>query len=145
VQRLLEQVKSLTDELATTRAREAAVEAEQLAAKVVDAVVAERRDGATPDELRQLAIATRNVLDSGVVALVGLTPDGKKTGLAVAVTSDLVEGGASAADIAAPAAKALGGGTAKNAEVVQGGGPNVEKVDEALTLVRKLAVDAVSG
>jgi alanyl-tRNA synthetase len=144
VEKLLEQVKQLGDELAAARAKEATAEAEQLAARAVDGVVAERRDLA-PDDLRRLALATRDRLGAGVVALVGVAPDGKKAGLAVAISSDLVERGASAAAIAAPAARALGGGTAKNAEVVQGGGPNVAAVEEALALVRKQADDAVAG
>ena len=41
-------------------------------------------------------------------------------------------------------AKALGGGTAKNAEVVVGGGTNVDQVDDALALVRREATEAVS-
>ena len=40
----------------------------------------------------------------------------------------------SAADLARDAAKALGGGTAKHADVVQGGGQNVDAVDDALAL-----------
>ena len=83
----------------------------------------ERRDGLVGDELRQLAIATRDALGHGVVALVGVAPDGTKAGLAVAVTKDLVERGVSAAEIARDAAKALGGGTAKNAELVAGRRP----------------------
>ncbi len=145
VQRLLEQVKALSDELATARARQAAGEAAQLAAQAVDGVVAERRDGLAPDELRKLALATRDQIGSGVVALVGLSPDGAKATLAVAVTPDLVGRDVSAAMIAAPAAKALGGGTAKNAELVQGGGPNVGAIDDALALLRKGATDAVSS
>ena len=43
--------------------------------------------------------------------------------------------GASAAELARDAAKALGGGTAKHADVVQGGGQNVDAVDDALALL----------
>jgi alanyl-tRNA synthetase len=60
----------------------------------------------------------------------------------VAVTKDLVERGVSAADLARDAAKALGGGTAKNPELVQGGGPKVEAVDDALALLASAAGDA---
>ena len=72
-------------------------------------------------------------------------PTGKKAGIAVAVTKELVDRGVSAADLAAKAAKALGGGTAKNADVVSGGGPNVGEVDEALSLVRRQATEAVAS
>jgi alanyl-tRNA synthetase len=94
-----------------------------------------RRDGLTPGDLRTLAIATRDSLGSGIVALVGLDATGAKAGLAVAVSKDRVEAGASAAELARDAAKALGGGTAKHADVVQGGGQNVAAVDDALELL----------
>jgi alanyl-tRNA synthetase len=84
-----------------------------------------------------LAIATRDALKSGIVALVGVQ-DGK-AGLAVAVSKDRVEGGVSAAELARDAAKALGGGTAKHADVVQGGGQNVDAVDDALALLETAA------
>jgi alanyl-tRNA synthetase len=142
VAQLLEQVRDLKDGLDRARAREAVAQASSLAAEAVDGVVAARRDGLTPDALGQLAAATREALGSGVAALVGVGPDGTKAGIAVAVPRALVERGVSAAEIAAPAAKALGGGTARNAELVVGGGPNVGAVDEALALARKKATDA---
>ena len=73
------------------------------------------------------------------MALVGLSPDGAKAGLAVALGKQLVGAGASAAEIAREAAQALGGGTAKNAELVVGGGPNVGAVDDALERLRAAA------
>jgi len=69
-----------------------------------------------------------------VVVLAGAGPDGTKAGLAVALTAGLREAGASAAEIAAPAARALGGGTARNPDLVVGGGPQVDALDEALEL-----------
>jgi alanyl-tRNA synthetase len=144
IQQLQQQVKALKDQLDTARTREAEAEAATLAAEAVDGVVAVRRDGLASDDLRQLAVATRARLDEGVVALVGAGPDGSTAGLVVAVTSGLTER-ASAAEIAAPAAKALGGGTAKNRDLVVGGGKNVDAVDEALGLVRKQATDAIGG
>jgi len=102
-------------------------------------VVVERRDGLSPDELRQLAQATLRVVGSGVVALLGTGPGGDKAGLAVAVSKDRQDAGASAAEIGGPGARALGGGTAKNAELVVGGGPKVDAIDDALALVREQA------
>ena len=144
VEQLQQQVKTLKDQLETARAREALTEAAALAADAPDGVVAARRDGLDAGDLRRLALATREAVGSGVVALVGVGPDQKKAGLAVAVSNELVDRGVSAADVAATAAKALGGGTAKNAEVVVGGGTNVDQVDEALALVRREATEAVS-
>jgi len=135
-------VKSLSDELAAERAKQAGAEAVTLAADAIDGVVVVRRDGLTNDDLRQLATATRAALGEGIVALIGLGPDGAKAGLVVAVAKPLVAAGVSAADIAREAAKALGGGTAKNAELVVGGGPNVGAVDDALECLRAAATAA---
>jgi len=143
IEQLQQQLKTLKDQVETARAREAVAEAAALAADAPDGVVAARRDGLDPGDLRRLVLATRDAVGSGVVALVGVGPDQKKAGLAVAVSNDLVGRGVSATDIAATAAKALGGGTAKNAEVVVGGGTNVDQVDEALALVRREATEAV--
>ena len=96
VERLLEQVKQLQDELggAPGEAGDAPRPA-TLAAAAVDGVVvgAPRR----PRRRRPapLAIAARDALGSGVVALVGVAADGDKAGLAVAVSKDLVDAGAS--------------------------------------------------
>jgi alanyl-tRNA synthetase len=141
---LLQRIKELEDEIASTRAQQAGAEAATLAASATDGVVVVRRDGFAPDDLRTLAIATRDALRSGIVAVVGLGPDGSKAGLAVAVSRDRVEAGASAAEIARGAAKALGGGTAKHADAVQGGGPKVDAIDEALGLLDS-AVHAAAG
>jgi alanyl-tRNA synthetase len=139
VSRLVDQVKELERALAGERAKQAAGEAQELAAAARDGVVVVRRDGMAPDDLRTLATATRDALATlhggGIAAVVGLGPDGAKAGVAVAVSKDLVGAGASAADIARDAAKALGGGTAKNPELVVGGGPKVDALDDALALL----------
>jgi alanyl-tRNA synthetase len=145
IEKLLAHVKVLNDELSAVRARQTAGMGAELAAGAVNRLVAVRHDGLSPDELRQLAIATRDALRSGVVGIVGLAPDGAKAGLAVAISGDVRDGGASASNIAAPAAKALGGGTAKNPDFVQGGGPNVVAIDDALRLVREHGEAALLG
>ncbi len=62
----------------------------------------------------------------------------------MAVSKDLVDRGVSASAIGGPVAKVLGGGTGKNADFVQGGGPNVAGLDEALALVRQQAEAALA-
>jgi alanyl-tRNA synthetase len=145
VARLAEQVKALQDELAAERRKQAGAEAAVLAAAADGGVVVARRDGLTNDDLRQLATAIRAQLHGGVVALVGVGPDGAKAGLAVALGKELVDAGMSAAEIARDAARALGGGTAKHAELVVGGGPNVEAVDDALRSLQAAATAAARG
>ena len=145
VERLLTQVKSLTDELRAVQAKLIGADAAALAAAAVDGVVITRRDGSTPDDLRQLALAVRNVIGSGIVAVVGLGPDSAKAGLAVTVSKDLQAKGVSAAELAGGAAKALGGGTARNAELVVGGGPKVAGIEEATRLLDDAVRSAASG
>jgi alanyl-tRNA synthetase len=84
-------------------------------------------------------------MGSGVVVLVGASPEGTKAGLAVAVSSDLQGKGVSAAEVAGDAAKTLGGGTARNPELVTGGGPRVENIEAALEQARSKAIEAVAG
>ena len=145
VEKLLAQVKDLQTELETARARQAGAEAGDIAAGAVDRVVAQRRDGLESEDLRRLAIATRDALGSGVVVLAGVGADGAKPAIVVAVSRDLVDAGASAADIAKPAAKILQGGTGKDPSLAVGGGKNPAGVDEAVAVARKLAEEAVGS
>jgi alanyl-tRNA synthetase len=145
VERLMAEVKQLRGELDDERARQAVSEAGDLAAAAVDGIVVARRDGLTNDTLRKLALATRDALGSGVVALAGLTPDGQKAAVAVAVTKDLVAGGVAAGAIAGDAARAVGGGTGKQPDVAVGGGPKADAIDEALALLTTGAAAAVAA
>ncbi len=139
VERLVDQMKALNEEITRLKAREAASIATELAALADGGVVVARRDGLANDELRQLAQATLRVVGSGVVALVGTTTDGKGA-VAVAVSADLLADGASAANIGLPGAKVFGGGGGKNAELFVGGGPRGDLVDDALAQVQAQAV-----
>jgi alanyl-tRNA synthetase len=145
IRALQAELRERNDELKSLRAQAAAGEATTLAAGARDGVVVARRDGATNDELHRLAQAVRDALESGVVVLAGAAPDGKKAGIAVGVTNDLVARGLSAAEIAQPAAKALGGGTARKPDLVVGGGPNVEAVGDALDVAAAKAREAIAS
>jgi alanyl-tRNA synthetase len=145
VERLLAELKEVRSDLDAERARQAVAEATVLAASAVDGVVVERRDGLGPDLLRKLALATRDALGSGIVGLVGLAPDGEKSSVVVAVTKDLVDAGVSAGSIAADAAKALGGGTGKQADLAMGGGTNVGEIEEARALLVQRAKEAAGA
>ncbi|HYT40541.1 MAG TPA: alanine--tRNA ligase, partial [Acidimicrobiia bacterium] len=145
IERLLGKVKELQEELDTARSRQAAGEAKALAAQAQGGVLVARRDGSTPDDLRRLAVVVRDEMGSGIAVLVGASPDGTKAGLAVAVSSDLQAKGVSAAEVAGDAARTLGGGTARNPELVTGGGPRVENIEAALEQARSKAIEAVAG
>jgi len=143
VERLLAQVRSLQDELETARARQAAGEAASLAAGADNGVVAVRRDGHSFEDLRRLAVAVRDA-GAAVAILAGTTPDGK-AGIAVAVSKELQNKGVSAGTIAAEPAKMLGGGAARNPDVVAGGGKNVDVLDAALEHARQSALSAAGS
>jgi len=137
IDRLSEQIRALQDEVQRYRTRETLAAAAELVAQATDGAVIVRRDGLSNDDLRRLAQETVRRLGSGVVALAGTGPDGIKAGIAVAVSKDLTERGVSADTIAGPAARALGGGVGKGTDTVVGGGPNADRVDDALRLVRE--------
>jgi len=145
VERLLAEVKSLRGDLAAAATREAVAQSGALAAEAVDGIVVRRRDGLANDALRQLALATRDALGSGIVALVGVVPGGEKAAVVVAVSADRVEQGADASAIAADAAAAVGGGTGKHPDVAIGGGPKVAGVDAALAALTRSVEQAVGA
>ncbi len=145
IEKLLAQVKTLGDEINGLRSKQAVSDAGELISEAKNGVIAVRRDGVAGEDLRRITMAARDALGSGVVAIVGASPDGKKAAIAVAVSKDLVDKGVSAADIGGPVAKVLGGGTGKTPEFVQGGGQNVGALDEALALARTQAEAAVGS
>ena len=65
--------------------------------------------------------------------------------LSDALLQGIVDQGVNAADIARPAAKALGGGTGNQSDVAVGGGPNGSGVEEARALLEQHAKEALAG
>ncbi len=95
-----------------------------------------------PDSLRAVAAGVRDRLGSGVVVLGA--QNGGKGGLAALVSKDLVEAGVSAAELAQPGARVLGGGGSRDPELSQAGGPHGEKMAEALEAIRDEVVRRLS-
>ena len=106
-------------------------------------VTAGRIDDLGADGARSLAFQVRDRTSSGV-GIVGSVTDGKAA-LVVFATSDLVEAGVDAGDIAAAGAAALGGGGSRDPKFAQAGGPKADQMDEAVALARAAAVEAVAG
>jgi alanyl-tRNA synthetase len=85
-------------------------------------------------DLRSLADDGKKKLGSGVVAIVGVTGDGK-AGIVVGVTDDLVAR-FNAIDLVRKGAEALGGkGGGGRADMAQAGGPDGSKADAALAAI----------
>jgi alanyl-tRNA synthetase len=91
-------------------------------------------EGIELKDLRSLADEGKKKVGSGVVAIVGVTGDGK-AGIVVGVTPDLVAR-FNAVDLARKAAEALGGkGGGGRPDMAQAGGPDGSKADAALAAI----------
>ena len=90
--------------------------------------------GLNPKDLRGLIDDGKKQVGSGVVAIVGVTEDGK-AGLAVGVTDDLTKR-ISAVDLVKAGAEALGGkGGGGRPDMAQAGGPDGSKAEAALAAI----------
>jgi alanyl-tRNA synthetase len=93
-------------------------------------------EGIEMKDLKSLADDGKKQLGSGVVAIVGVTEDGK-AGVVVGVTSDLTSR-LNAVDLVRVASEALGGkGGGGRPDMAQAGGPDGAKAGAALTAIEK--------
>ncbi len=93
-------------------------------------------DGLQPKDLRGLVDQTKKQIGSGVVAIVGVTEDGK-AGLAVGVTDDLTAR-FSAVDLVRVGSAVLGGqGGGGRPDMAQAGGPDGAKAADAVAAIRQ--------
>ncbi len=92
--------------------------------------------GISPKDLKGLADDGKKSIGSGVVAIVGVTEDGKGS-VVVGVTEDLVAR-LSAVDLVRAASEAMGGkGGGGRPDMAQAGGPDGTKADAALAAIEK--------
>ena len=106
------------------------------AIKTIGAVklLARTVQGLNPKDLRGLIDDGKKQVGSGIVAVVGVTEDGK-AGLAVGVTDDLVKSW-SAVELVKVGAEALGGkGGGGRPDMAQAGGPDGAKAGDALKAI----------
>ena len=93
--------------------------------------------GLNPKDLRGLIDEGKKQIGSGIVAVVGVTEDGK-AGLAVGVTDDLTKTW-SAVDLVKAGSEALGGkGGGGRPDMAQAGGPDGAKAGDALKAIEAL-------
>ena len=148
VEALLEKVEGLEGELGELRRSQLGAMAAEIAAEAGSSggwgLVVERVSGLDPNDLRQLALGVRDRMT--VPALVVLGSDGEGRGLLVgAASQDLVDKGLSAGELIAEGARLMGGGGSRDPVLAQAGGPDGEKLEEALTTIRSTAEKALSG
>jgi len=129
VQRKLDEVKSLQDELKALRAKLATGRAAELAAGADDGVVVARVDGVSPGDLRELALAVRRQAGITTVVLGGETDTG-----GASLVAAIAPGAGQAADLLKDAAKAVQGGGGGKGDIAVAGGKNPAGLDEALAI-----------
>jgi len=95
--------------------------------KVLGAVL----HGVSADQLRSLAMRAREGLGSASVIVLGSSNDDSAT-VMCAVGPEAIASGVKAGDLAKIASAALGGGGGGKPDLAQGGGPNVQKLSEAI-------------
>ena len=98
-------------------------------------------EGVETKDLKSLVDDGKKQIGSGVVAIVGVTEDGK-AGVVVGVTADLTSR-YSAVDLVRVASEALGGkGGGGRPDMAQAGGPDGAKADAALAAIEKAMAGA---
>ena len=135
IDKRLEELKALRDEVKALKRQTATGQAGALAASAVDGVVVARVDGLDRDGLRDLALAVRDTDGVRAVVIIG-EPDGGGVGLVAAVIPD---SGLNAGELIADAAKTVGGGGGKAPDLAVAGGRDPAKIDDALDQARDAA------
>jgi alanyl-tRNA synthetase len=131
IQRKLDEIKALQDELKQLRASAAVGRANELVGSAVDGVLVSRVDGLAQADLRDLAVAVRQA-GVGIVVLIGETDSGG-VALTAAVTK---ESGLNAGDLVKDAARAVGGGGGGRGDIAVAGGKDPTGIDAALDAAR---------
>ncbi|HSM67200.1 MAG TPA: alanine--tRNA ligase-related protein, partial [Ilumatobacteraceae bacterium] len=141
VQRKLDEVKALQDEIKLLRGQLATGRASELAAIAHEGVVVTRVDGLNPADLRELAIAVRQQPGIRLVVLIGETATG---GVALVAA---VEPGSDrpASELIKDAARAVGGGGGGKGDIATAGGKDVSGIPDALEIAARAAADAVDA
>jgi alanyl-tRNA synthetase len=133
IERRLAELRNAHEELRAARQAAQSGEAVALAGDAEGGLVVARRDGRTPDSLRELASAVLG--RPGVEAVVlGGCPEPGKVSLVAAVQKGYRVG---APELVAGAARLVGGGGGgRNPELAMAGGRDAARLDEALASVR---------
>jgi len=135
LQKRLDELKELRDELKSVRAKAAAGQASELAATAVDGIVVARVDGLSQNDLRELVVAVRQRTGVRAAVLGGVTDTG---GVALAAAAR-PDSGLAANSLIKGAAKAVQGGGGGKADVATAGGKDPAGLDEALAIARTAA------
>jgi alanyl-tRNA synthetase len=148
-EQLAERIQSTVEELRAAQRKLASLSMEQLRSKIPQLAQAARQVGGTKvvlenigpvdsaDQVRELATALRDKLESesAVAAIAGVSGD--KIILIVATTKKAREAGISSGNLVKDASAILGGGGGGKDDIAQGGGPELKKLDAAFAAIEK--------
>ncbi|MEO6629306.1 MAG: alanine--tRNA ligase, partial [Aquihabitans sp.] len=135
IDKRLTELRDLRTEVKDLRAKLATGGAADIAAAAIDGIAVTRVDGLARDDLRSLAVAVRDRPNMRAVVLIG-APEGGGVALVSATGKD---SGLNASGLIADAARLVGGGGGKHADLAVAGGRDPSRIDEALDLVRSAA------
>jgi len=101
-------------------------------------------EGVSPKDLRGLVDDGKKQIGTGIVAIVGVSDDGK-AGLVVGVTEDVMAD-YNAVDLVKTGAEALGGqGGGGRPDMAQAGGPNAGEAQAALDAIEQAVREQAGG
>jgi len=146
-EQLAEKIQTTVDELRAAQRKLASLSMEQLKSKLPELAQSAKRIGGakvvlenigavdSADQVRELASALRDKLesDSAVAAIAGISGD--KIILIVATTKKAREAGISSGNLVKVASAILGGGGGGKDDIAQGGGPEVSKLADAFAAI----------
>ncbi len=141
IQQILQEQRELEQQIQKLKSQNALSNIDSLVdgAKLVDGikVVAACIEKTDRDSLRQMVDTLKTRLDSGVVALASVL--GKDAAFIVGVTSDLVKGrGLNAGKLIQEITKIADGRGGGRPELAQGGGKDINKVNDAIAATTKI-------
>jgi len=146
-EQLAEKIQTTVDELRAAQRKLASLSMEQLKSKLPELAQSAKQIGGakvilenigavdSADQVRELASALRDKLesDSAVAAIAGVSGD--KIILIVATTKKAREAGISSGNLVKVASAILGGGGGGKDDIAQGGGPEVSKLADAFAAI----------
>jgi len=146
-EQLAEKIQTTVDELRAAQRKLASLSMEQLKNKLPELAQSAKQIGGSKvvlenigavdsaDQVRELASALRDKLesDSAVAAIAGISGD--KVILIVATTKKAREAGISSGNLVKVASAILGGGGGGKDDIAQGGGPEVSKLADAFAAI----------
>ncbi len=132
IERRAAEIKELRNEMKALRRSAALGASRSLAAQAIDGMVVARVDDIDRNDLRELAVAVRD-LDGVDVVVLGGAPAGGGVALVAAVTEG---SGRHASELLAEPASMVGGGGGKDPLLAMAGGKDPSAIDAALDHVR---------